>query len=276
MWEISGKTSVTGVVGRPVAHSLSPVLHNSAYRALGLDWVSVAFEVFAGEGVNVVSAMKTLGLKGLSVTTPHKDAAARNADEASDAVKALGAANCLVRLGGGKVRAENTDGDGFLASLKHDSGSGVEGKIVAILGAGGAARAIARSCALGGAREVLIVNRTLERAEFCASLAGDVGFVGAPQDISRAQIVVNATTLGMGASQEMPCDPTLLRVGQVVVDIIYDPVETVWLKASRAAGIRAFNGTSILVFQAAQAITHWTGQPAPMEEMLSAVERELN
>ena len=272
----SGATRVAGVIGDPVTHSLSPVLHNAAFAALGLDWVSVPFPVAAGRGAQAADAMRTLGLAGLSVTTPHKDAVAQAADEVTDAVEALGAANCLVRLADGRIRAENTDGDGFLAGLSADAGVTVHSRTVAVLGAGGAARAIVLACAQAGAAKVLVVNRTAQRAEACARLAGSVGAVAGPADVRDADIVANATTVGMGADRGLPCDPALLHRGQTVVDIVYNPLETPWLAAARAAGIDAFNGLAMLVHQAAVAITHWTGRPAPVAAMTSALANPLD
>ncbi len=275
MSQVSGATRVTGVIGDPVTHSLSPALHNAAYAALGLDWVSVPFPVSAGKGSEAVAAMRTLRLAGLSVTTPHKDAVAQTADSVSDAVAALGAANCLVASADGRVRAENTDGDGFLGGLLEDADTTVREKTVVVLGAGGAARAISVACADAGAAGVLVVNRTVQRAEICAGLAGSVGVVAQQADIPSADIVVNATTVGMAPDSAMPCDPALLHRGQIVVDIVYNPSETVWLAAARAAGIRSYNGLSMLVHQAGFAITHWTGQPAPIDAMRSALKARL-
>ena len=276
MREVSGATRVAGVIGDPVSHSLSPILHNAAFAALGLDWVSVPFPVVATKGAQALESMRTLGLAGLSVTTPHKDAVAQAADEVSDAVEALGAANCLVLLANGRIRAENTDGDGFLRGLQADAGVTVQGRTVAVLGAGGAARAIVRACAVAGAARVSVVNRTAQRAEICARLAGPVGAVAGPADIGDADIVVNATTVGMGTDRGLPCDPTLLHRGQTVVDIVYNPLETPWLAATRAAKIDSFNGLAMLVHQAAVAVGHWTGRPAPVEAMTSALRTRLH
>jgi len=268
---ITGHTTVAAVIGDPIAHSRSPAIHNAAFAALDLDWVCVALPVPAGNGVEAVAAMRALGLGGMSVTMPHKDVVVAAADERSEAVVALGAANCLVPLDGGRVRAENTDGAGFLAGLADDAGCGVEGLRVAILGAGGAARAVAQCCGAAGASAVLVVNRTSARAQAAASLAGTVGQVADVSAISTADIVVNATPLGMGDNRSLPCDPVLLHGAQIVVDLIYDPAETAWLTAVRAAGLEAHNGLSMLVHQAAIAFTHWTGVDAPVDVMRDAV-----
>ena len=268
---ITGHTRVAAVIGDPVAHSLSPGLHNAAFAAAGLDWVYVALPVPAGAGAEVVAAMRALGLSGLSVTMPHKGAVAAAADERTPAVEALGAANCLVPLGDGRIRAENTDGAGFLAGLRDDAGLDVAGKHIAVIGAGGAARAVVQACGAAGAAGVLVVNRTHKRAVAAAGLAGRVGRVGQEADLAAADVVVNATSVGMGGDRSMPCDPSLLHGVQVVVDLIYDPIETAWLAAAREAGIEAHGGLSMLLHQAAIAFTHWTGITAPIDAMREAI-----
>jgi shikimate dehydrogenase len=269
---ISGHTTVAAVIGDPVGHSLSPALHNSAFAAAGLDWVYVALPVGPGDAAAAVDAMRSLGLGGLSVTMPHKAAVVAAVDERSEAVEVLGAANCLVAVGGGHIRAENTDGAGFLAGLRDDADFDVDGRRVAVLGAGGAARAVVHACAVGGASGVTVVNRSAERAVAAAALAGPVGRVGEPADISAADLVVNATSVGMGHDRSMPCDPTLLHAGQLAVDLIYDPLETAWLAALRGAGVPAHNGISMLVGQAAVAFSLWTGVDAPVSAMRASVE----
>lgn len=272
---ISGHTTVAAVIGDPVRHSLSPAIHNAAFAAAGLDWVYVALTVPAGDGAAAVEAMRTLGLGGLSVTMPHKDTAAAAADERSDVVEALGAASCLVALGDGRVRAESTDGAGFLAGLHHDAEIDVDGRRVVVLGAGGAARAVIHACARAGASDVTVVNRSTDRGVAAASLAGPVGRVGTVADVTTADIVVNATSVGMAGDASMPCDPSLLHAGQVVVDLIYEPIETPWLAAARGSGIRAHNGMSMLVGLSAVAFTLWTGVDAPVPVMRAVVENAV-
>lgn len=273
---ITGNTRVAAVIGDPIAHSLSPELHNAAFAAVGLDWTYVALPVPAGRGADAVAAMRATGIAGMSVTTPHKDGVAAAADERSVAVEALGAANCLVPLGDGRIRAENTDGAGFLAGLEDDADCGVAGKRVGLIGGGGAGRAIAQAAGAAGASAVVVVNRTAERAALAAALAGAVGVVGEPADLSTVDIVVNTTSVGMGSDPSMPCDPALLHGGQIVVDIVYDPLETAWLAAVREAGIEAHNGLSMLVHQAAIAFTHWTGVDAPVSVMRSVVTNKFS
>jgi len=272
---IGGHTTVAAVIGDPVRHSLSPAIHNAAFAAVGLDWVYVALPVGAGDAAAAVDAMRTLGLGGMSVTMPHKDGVAAAADERSDAVEALGAANCLVRVDDGRVRAENTDGVGFLAGLEADAGFDVGGRRVVVLGAGGAARAVVHACAVGGVSAVTVVNRTGPRAAAAAALAGSVGRVGEAADVANADLVVNATSVGMSGDRSMPCDPALLGAGQLVVDLVYEPVETPWLCALRGSGVDVHNGLSMLVGQAAAAFTLWTGVEAPITTMREVVDNKF-
>ncbi len=262
---------VAAVIGDPVRHSRSPAIHNAAFAAAGLDWVYTAFEVPAGSGAAALEAAKTLGLVGLSVTMPLKAEAAAAADEAGEAVRELGAANCVVVTGDGRLRAENTDGTGFVAGLAADAGLSPQGRRAAVIGAGGAARAVVRALGAAGAADVAVINRTESKAEAAAALAGPVGRLGrVAADVPAADLVVNATPAGMGADAAMPCDPGLLREGQVAVDLVYEPLETPWLAALRAGGIEAHNGLSMLVFQAATAFELWTGLAAPVEVMRQA------
>ena len=269
--KITGHTTVAAVIGDPVGHSLSPELHNAAFAEAGLDWVFVALGVEAGQAPAAVDAMRATGLGGMSVTMPHKDAVAAAADQRSPAVKALAAANCLVPTGDGLIRAENTDGAGFLAGLRDDADTDVAGSTVAIVGGGGAARAVAHACGEAGASTVIVVNRTAGKAATTARLAGTTGRVGGIADVATADIVVNATSVGLGEAPGMPCDPALLHGGQIVVDLIYSPIETAWLAAAREAGIEAHNGLSMLIHQAAVAFTLWTGVEAPIATMRGVV-----
>ncbi len=238
-------TRLAGVVGSPIAHSLSPILHNAAFAELGLDWTFAAFEVAEGELGRALAGLRERGISGLSVTMPHKDAAARLADELTDAAARLGAVNCLVP-DGDRLIGHNTDGGGFLDGLAHDAGIDVAGRRLLVLGAGGAARAVAEACGTAGAAEVVVAN-----------------------------VVVNATSIGMGSDDGVPIAPDLLRIGQVAVDLIYHPPETSWLATLRARGIEAHGGLSMLLFQAARAFTLWTGEEAPVSAMEAAARSAL-
>jgi shikimate dehydrogenase len=271
----TGATRLAAVIGSPVRHSLSPRLHNAAFVALGLDWVYVALEVAPGEAAAALAGMRALGIGGLSVTTPHKEAVAEACDRLTDDAATLGAVNCVVPVDGELV-GHNTDGSGFVASVLA-AGAAVEGARCVVLGAGGAARAISLSLSRSGAAEVVVVNRTVSRAEQAVAPLGRVGRVVEPAEVAgplaAADIVVNATTVGMGSPgpDDLPVDPAPLHAGQLVVDIVYRPLETPFLAAARRQGAMAVNGVPMLVHQAAVAFELWTGTPAPVEAMSLSV-----
>ncbi len=277
------RSRLAAVIGDPARHSRSPAIHNAAFASTGIDWVFTAFEVPAGDGAAALDAMRVLQLAGLSVTMPLKSEVAEAADVRDDVVEVLGAANCIVALGDGRLRAANTDAAGFIAALRADAGVVPEGIRVALLGAGGAARAVAWGLADAGAADIAVINRTPARAQAAADAANAAsseakpGRVGSIDDIAGADLVVNATSVGMGAGSStdpqrsaMPCDPARLLPGQVAVDLIYEPLETAWLAGLRERGIEAHNGLSMLVFQAAAAFELWTGIEAPVDVMRQA------
>jgi shikimate dehydrogenase len=259
------------VIGSPVRHSLSPAIHNAAFAAADLDWRFVALEVAPGDAARAFDGMRALGLAGLSVTTPHKDAAAALVDERSDDADALGAVNCVVPRPDGRLRGENTDGAGFVAALR-EAGVDPGGLRVRVLGAGGAARSVVLALARAGAAEVGIVNRTAEKAERAAALAGTAGHVTDRWD--DGDLVVNATSVGMGGTGAVPLDVTRLRRAHVVAELVVHPVETPLLRAARDAGCTVVDGVGMLVHQAAAAFEAWTGHQAPVAAMSAAARAE--
>ena len=263
-------STVAAVIGDPVRHSRSPRIHNAAFVETGLDWVYMAFEVAAGDAAGALDAMRVLRLGGMSVTMPHKAAVAAAADISSEAVTMLGAANCVVPQPDGRLRAENTDIAGFIGGLDDDAGISPAGRSVAVLGAGGAGRAVVHACHRAGASEIVVINRSRERAEVAAALAAPVSRIGVIDDVASVDLVVNATSVGMQSSDELPCPTHLIRPGQVAVDLIYAPVETEWLSRLRTSGVEGHNGLSMLVWQAAAAFELWTGVTAPVEAMRKA------
>jgi shikimate dehydrogenase len=265
----TGTTRVAGVIGKPIRHSLSPILYNAAFRAVDLDWAFVAFEVEEGEGAAAVDAARVLGIDGLAVTMPHKEAVIPALDRLSPTAAALGAVNVIVRQGSELV-GHSTDGAGFLDALTKDEGVEPAGSRFAVVGAGGAARAVVRALAEAGAADIAVINRTSGRAEAAVALAAGVGRVGAYDDIRDADVVVNGTPLGMTHLAALPFDPDLLRPGQLVVDLIYHPPVTPLLAEARKRGLSAVNGLGMLIHQAARAFRLWTGQDAPLEAMSAA------
>jgi shikimate dehydrogenase len=268
----AGSTTVVGTIGHPVRHSLSPRLHQAAFAALGLDWVSVAFDVDAGGAGAALAGMRILGLAGLSVTMPHKQDAARVVDDLSDTARRLDAVNCIVPRGG-RLRGESTDGAGFLAALGRSTGFDPAGRRCMVVGAGGAARAVVLALAEAGAADVVVVNRTASTGAAAAALAGAAGRLGSTDDVDAMDLVVQATPVGMVGVHpgEVAFDPGLLHEGQVVADLIYHPSPTPLVMAARRQGARAVNGLGMLVHQAALAVELWTGAAVPVEAMWAAV-----
>ena len=225
----SATTHVAGVIGDPVRHSLSPAIHNAAFQALDLDWVYVAFPVPAGSAAEAIRAMRTLDIAGLNVTMPHKHGVAEELDHLSPTAATLRAVNTVHRLGEA-LHGENTDGAGFLDALHHDEGFDPRGTRAVVFGAGGAARAVVLALAGAGAADVAVVNRTAARAEEAAGLVpGGPVRPGSDDDLSDADLVVNATPIGMGGTatdEALPLDANRLKPGQLVVDLVYHPLRT--------------------------------------------------
>jgi shikimate dehydrogenase len=277
---ITGATRVAAVVGHPIAHSLSPVLHNAAFAAAELDWVFTAFPVGPGGGAGAVSAMRALHVAGLSVTMPLKEEVAAAVDVLAPEAEALGAVNTVV-ADGPRVVGHNTDGGGFLDALRLERAWSPEGRRCLVVGAGGAARAVIRALADGRAEEIVVVNRTGSRAEAAAALAGAIGRVGTAGDAAAVELVVNATPAGMkdvaggDASFLDAVTRALPGVGQVVVDLVYHPRRTAFLEAAQQRGAAAIGGLGMLIHQAARAFELWTGVPAPVEAMAAAASAVL-
>jgi shikimate dehydrogenase len=267
---ISGTTRVAGVIGDPVRHSLSPAIHNAAFAEAQLDWVFLAFEVVDGDAPAAVVGAKALGVDGLSVTMPHKATVIEALDRLSPTAERLGAVNAIVREGTEFV-GHSTDGAGLIDALHYDEGFSAAGKCCVVLGAGGAARAAILALADADAAEVIVVNRTAQNAERAAQLAGGVGRVGTQDDVAAADLVVNATPLGMLGEADAPAvDAALFKPHQLFVDLVYAPPITPTVQAARAAGAHAVGGLGMLVHQAAHAFTLWTGQDAPLPAMSAA------
>jgi len=274
----SASTRLAGLLGHPVRHSLSPRLHQAAYGALALDWAYLAFDVAPSCLEAALRGASALGMIGLSVTMPHKDAAAQFATRRSAVVRLLGAANTLT-FSGRQIVADNTDGAGLIADLRQGVPFEPSGRRCAVIGAGGAARAAVVALAEAGAREVLIVNRTPARAFKAASLVPGRGRVARPEELDAADLVVNATPIGMladggrggSASDKVLVDASRLGSGQIVVDLVYDPPVTEWLAQAAANGARIRGGLGMLVHQAALQVELWTGSAAPLSVMWRAV-----
>ncbi len=270
----SAASVVVGVIGDPVAHSLSPLLHNAAFAALGLDWVSVAFRVEEVGCEAAVGAMRALGIRGLSVTMPLKLNVSRFVDRLTATAAKLGSVNCLMLEEDGSVLGDSTDGEGLAEYLSRANGLDISGRSVAIAGAGGAARSVALALARRGAERIVVVNRSREPAEALAGMVGGPVSVGAPEDIATVDVVVQATSTGMTGGPDpfaTAFDPALLRPSQVLVDLVYSPAVTPLMEAAREQGLVVLGGIGMLVHQAALQIALWCGRPCPVDAMWEAL-----
>jgi shikimate dehydrogenase len=261
---ITATTRLAGVIGDPVRHSLSPALHNAACRELGVDIVYLAFEVPAGETVAALAAARALGLLGLSVTMPHKEAAAAACDELSERAAALASANTVTVTPTG-LYGDSTDGEGFVRSLRA-AGHDPAGARVLLLGAGGAARAIALALHTAGATVQVAARRpeAAARVPHATAVPWDERGAG----LGTSDLVVNATPVGMGEHRDLVLQPV---AGPVYADLVYHPLETPLLRAARAIGAPTVDGLGMLVHQAALQVERWTGQEAPVAAMRAAV-----
>jgi shikimate dehydrogenase len=250
------------VIGSPVARSLSPAVHNAAFAAAGIDAEYRALAVRPGAAREALQVLARLGARGASVTIPHKLEALAAATGVTATARAVGAANTLT-FEKGDIAADNTDAEGFVASLREDAGFEPHGRTATVLGAGGAARAVVYGLAQAGAR-VTVCARRPEQAAALQDLGGAgsvaAGDWNAPPD---ADLLVNATPLREG----LPARP---RAGQTVADLIYLPPETELLARARAAGATALGGLGMLVRQAAASWERWTGAAAPLDAMFAA------
>ena len=264
---------VAALIGSPVAHSLSPAIHQAAFDAAGVDWAYVAFDVAPGRAAAAIDAMRVLGLAGLSVTMPHKHDVAAAVDRLDPAAEALGSVN-TVSWHDDELVGSSTDGAGFVSSLA-DDGVDITGADVVVIGAGGAARSVIDELGRAGAASVSIINRTAERAESACRLTA-VASVGSVDDITGADIVINASSVGMGVdpaaatADQLPCDPTLLHAEQTVVDLVYHPLQTAWLRRAEQAGARAIDGLGMLIHQAALQQQAWLGERPDVDVMRRA------
>jgi shikimate dehydrogenase len=270
--------SLAALIGSPVAHSLSPAIHRAGFEAAGVDWSYVALEVQPGRASEAVAAMRLLGIAGLSVTMPHKTDVASAVDRLEPAARALQSVN-TVGWDGDELIGSSTDGAGFVAALSEE-GVDVSDARVAVIGAGGAARSVIDALGRAGATDITVLNRTHSRAEGAASLASSAS-VGILSDIGRADIVVNATNVGMGVDPveahdaDLPCDPSLLRSEQIIVDLVYHPLETAWLNRAGERGARTIDGLGMLIHQAVLQQERWLGSRPDAAVMRTAAEAEL-
>jgi shikimate dehydrogenase len=279
---IDGHTKLAFVLGYPVAHSLSPAMHQAAFAAAGVNAVYLPWAVAPDCLAAAVQGLRAMeNLLGVNVTVPHKEAIVPLLDGLTPEAEAVGAVNTLLPREG-RLLGDNTDGAGFLAALREDLGDEVRGLTAAILGAGGAARAVAMSLARAGACRLVLLNRNVDRAKRLADLvaarhpgcqvtAQPLHLGSKITEVAEIRLLVNTTSVGLQPNDPPLFDYASLSAPIVVCDLIYNPPETPLLRAARAQGCPAGNGLPMLVHQGALAFERWTGKPAPVQAMREAL-----
>ncbi|HEY8418229.1 MAG TPA: shikimate dehydrogenase [Limnochordales bacterium] len=279
--ELSGETVVVGIIGWPVAHSLSPQMHNRAFAHLDMNWVYVPFPVQPADVETAVAGLRAVGVRGFNVTVPHKTAVIPYLDRLTPAAATIGAVNTVINQDGYLV-GDNTDGIGFVRSLREEAAFDPAGSRVCILGAGGAARAVAFALAEAGAVRVAIANRTVARAEELAAAVARQGVQTAAlpldgpelaEELAGADLLVQTTPAGLkgGGDDRLPVREDWLRPPLIVCDIVYNPPITPLLAAARRRGLRIVPGWGMLLYQGTAAFERWTGRPPPVAVMRQAL-----
>lgn len=277
------RAELTGVFGDPVDDNPTCVIEEAAYEAKGLNYRYLTIKVLPEDLETAIKSVRAFGMRGINLTMPHKIQVIPYLDELSEAASIIGAVNTVINENG-KLIGENTDGKGFVSSLQ-DSGVSLEGKVVTILGAGGAARAISVECALAGAKHINIINRTVEKGQELAALVADKtkassaflpwnGSIQIPED---TQILINGTSIGLKPyhDQKPDIDYSSVKEGTVVCDVVFNPEDTLFLQAVRERGTQTFSGLGMLTAQGALNFTLWTGEEAPVELMFEALKKEF-
>jgi shikimate dehydrogenase len=268
---VGGETRTVGIMGWPVAHSLSPAIHNAAFRALDLDWIYVPLPVRPSAVPRALEGLTALGFAGVNVTMPHKTAVADLIEDLSDDARRLRAVNTVV-VDGTILRGHNTDAPGFDRFLRRDAAFDPAGRRALIFGAGGASRACALALAHGGAASLIIAARDPSRVGDLSSaidgMGTDVRAIAFDDAAGiEADLIVNATPLG-ARDESLPVP--VMHTTSVVIDLLYQPAVTPLQTQAREAGATVFGGIGLLLHQAALSFELWTGQQPPLEVMSAA------
>lgn len=278
------RAELTGVFGDPVDGNPTGVMEEAGYEALGLNFRYITMKVTKDDFPDAMRAVRALHMKGVNLTMPHKIDVLPYLDDISQAARIIGAVNTVIVRDDGTLFGENTDGKGFVQALKNN-GESPEGRNIVILGAGGAARAISVECALAGAKKLTIINRTLERAKELAGLIASRTPAEAeyaawtenkpvPEDTG---ILINATCIGLAPdSDNRPdIDYSTIRPGMVVTDVVFNPADTLFLKAASGRGAKTISGLGMLACQGALNFTLWTGKEAPLDVLENKLREEF-
>jgi shikimate dehydrogenase len=277
---------IVGIIGYPLGHSVSPAMHNAAFKELGLDYEYIPFEVEPADLPEALPGLRAIHVAGFNVTIPHKETIVPLLDDVTKLARAIGAVNTVVNQDG-ELIGYNTDGPGFIESLKEDAGFEPEGKKVVVLGAGGASRAVVTMLAELGAAEIIISDILEDKAKELAEYTGGLSQTRCSwskpdslllkSEIEAADLLVNTTPLGMHPEINKSPLPDKIKLPKhlLVYDLIYNPAETKLLKTAKAAGGKAVSGLGMLVRQGALSFTVFTGEEAPIETMWSAALKAL-
>lgn len=280
--DITAKTTLVGLMGWPISHSISPVMHNAAFAELRMNWRYVPLPVPPERVGEAVAGVRALGLRGVNVTVPHKQAVMPFLDRWTPAAAAIGAVNTILVSEEGELLGDNTDAAGFVTDLRAN-GVNPAGQRVLVLGAGGSARAVVYGLAEAGCGSLVLLNRTLEKAESLLAamrqLFPDVPMKagvlpeGVAESAADAELIVNCTSLGMSPNLEgLPWDEDVeFHEGQTVYDLVYNPAVTRLLQLASVDGATVIGGLGMLIHQGAIAFERWTGEEAPVEVMRRAV-----
>ena len=282
---ITTKTKILGIFGCPISHSISPAMHNAIIKALGLDMIYMPFEIKPSNLRDAVNGIKGFGMLGVNITIPHKEAVMKLLDDISEEARLIGAVNTIVNKDG-RLIGYNTDGYGYVASIKEDCDFNPKNKRVIILGAGGAARGISAALAKSGAKKIIIANRTLSRADNLIKTFKrkfpDTKFeaIGLEEDILMTyfqdiNLLVNTTSVGMEKNEILEIPLEALPKTAIVSDIVYNPLQTLLLKKADKLGLTAYGGLSMLIHQGAKSFKLWTGIDAPVNVMRKAALKAL-
>lgn len=281
---ITGKTSVFGIIGDPVEHTLSPGMHNAAFKKLVLDNIYVPFHVKAEELESAMNGAYSLGIKGLNVTIPHKTEVIKYLDYLDIAAGLIGAVN-TVEFGENGAVGHNTDGIGAVRAIEEVST--VKNKKIMILGAGGAARAISFQLLISGARSIVISNRTIEKAselkeDLVETLEPEVKVtdlgVELEKELKDSDVLINTTPVGMypNISQKPLVTSNMMHEDLIVNDIVYNPLKTGLLVEAEKVGAKTITGVKMLMYQGVESFKIWTGIEPPIDTFQKALMKEMN
>ena len=279
---ISGKTKLYGIFGYPVEHTFSPGMHNAAFQKLHLDACYVPFAVSPDNLSEAAMALIPLGLCGLNITIPHKEKIIKHLNELSKEARLIGAVN-TIEIKDGKLIGHNTDGRGFLRSLREFAGFHPKGKHIFIIGSGGAARAVGFSLALAGTKKIVFTDINAVKAAALVTDITDktdclveyVKHESVAESAAEADSIINATPLGLKRTDPLPLAPEYVQKKHLVCDLIYNPAETKFLQAAKRNGAKILPGIGMLLYQGVIAFEIWTGRKAPVTIMKNALARQI-